>query len=165
MAYSRQTQEQNQLEEQLTLARARLEKYPAPQKLASDKEEMEIRLVKAKADLSLAKVNLYHSIESIEASKALFDIADDSLVEITNIASPGISEEQVEQIIMSALPLTVTAEGDVPNLVNFVFNWIKEYPTGIVKSVEINVPEATEEGEEQKPSAVIDLIIYSYEGD
>ena len=162
MVYSQEIQEQSQLNEQLTLARFRLEKYPA-QELASQKAELETRLAEAETELRLTKIGLYYSIQSIEASDALFDLAEASLVEVIKIDSTGVGDKQIGEVPLSALSLTVTVEGEVLNLVDFVFNWIKEYPTGIVESVEINVPEAVEGEEEKEPSAIINLLIYSYE--
>ncbi len=71
----------------------------------------------------------------------------------------------------------------MPNLINFIFALRSNFPTGVVDSVEISVPEVTEEegemveeeeaetGEEEveeeleKPSATLKLSIYTYEGD
>jgi len=60
----------------------------------------------------------------------------------------------------------VTAEGDVANLVDFVFELNQQFPTGVIESVIIKVPAVIEEEEEiTEPSVQINLSIYTYEGD
>ena len=174
VAESQQSQEQDQLNEEIALVQKRLMKYPA-QQISAQKEELESQMAKAESQLKVAKVGLYWSTESIEASDALFEVAEASLTEVTGISSPGVTTEELEGVTFSVLPLTVTIEGDVLNLVDFVYKWTHEYPTGVVQSVAITVPEVTEEEEEvegaateteeEKPSATINLLIYSYEGD
>ena len=176
VAESQQSQEQDQLNEEIALVQKRLGKYPA-QQISAQKEELESRMAEAESQLKVDKVGLYWSTESIEASDALFEVAEASLTEVTGISSPGVTTEELEGATFSVLPLTVTIEGDVLNLVDFVYKWTHEYPTGVVQSVAITVPEPPEEEEEvegaaaateteeEKPSATINLLIYSYEGD
>ena len=178
VAESQQSQEQDQLNEEIALVQKRLGKYPV-QQISAQKEELESQMAEAESQLKVDKVGLYWSTESIEASDALFEVAEASLTEVTGISSPGVTTEELEGVTFSVLPLTVTIEGDVLNLVAFIYKWTHEYPTGVVQSVAITVPEVTEEEEEaeaeaegaaaeteeEKPSATIDLLIYSYEGD
>jgi len=173
VAYAQQSQEQSQLNEEVALVQKRLLKNP-PQQISSQKSELESRLAKAELQLKVTKVGLYWSLESIEASDALFELAEASYVEVTGISSSGVTSELLEGVDFSILLLTVTIEGDVLNLVDFIYKWTHEYPTGVVQSVAITVPEVVEEeeeteeaeeAEEEKPSAIINLLIYSYEGD
>ena len=176
VAYAQQSQEQSQLNEEVALVQKRLLKNP-PQQISSQKSELESRLAKAELQLKVTKVGLYWSLESIEASDALFELAEASYVEVTGISSSGVTSELLEGVDFSILLLTVTIEGDVLNLVDFIYKWTKRYPTGVVQSVAITVPEPPEEEEEvegagavteteeEKPSATINLLIYSYEGD
>jgi len=184
MAYSQQGDEQGRLNEELALARLRLENYPAQQlELTAQQKKLESRLAMAKSQLENAKTSLSRSTESIEASGGLFEIAGDCHVEVTAISSPGPGTRELEGVTLAVLPLTVRIEGEVLNLIDFVSRWTWDYATGVVESVQISVPlppgEEEEEGEveetegaeeeeaveEQKPSAVINLLIYGYEGD
>jgi len=81
--------------------------------------------------------------------------------------------------------LNVTAEGDVLALIDYIAKLNGDFATGLVKSAEIHIPaeaggsevpseepavgesesEETEIVEVGKPSAVIQLIIYTYRGD
>lgn len=184
MAYSQQGDEQDRLNEELALARLRLENYPAQQlELTAQQKKLEGRLAMAKSQLKNTKAGLSRSTESIEASGGLFEIAGDCHVEVMEISSPGPTTRELEGVTLAVLPLTVTVEGEVLDLIDFVSRWTGDYSTGVVESVQISVPlppgeeeeegevEETEEGEEeavieeQKPSAVINLLIYGYEGD
>ena len=165
MTYSKQSQEQSRLNQELSLAQLRLKTY-APEQLSSQQEELESRLARFKTRLRAAKNSLYQSIQSIEITEALYEVAETSDVEIVEISSPGLADKELEEVTLSALTLKVTVEGDVLNLIDFIYAWTKEYPTGVVNSVEITVPlpEEEEETEEELPSAIINLLIYSYEG-
>jgi len=183
-AYSQQDDEQGRLNEELALAQLRLGNYPAQQlELTSQQKKLESRLAMARSQLKNTRAGLSRSTESIEASGGLFEIAGDCHVEVTEISSPGPTTRELEGVTLAVLPLTVRIEGEVLDLIDFVSRWTGDYSTGVVESVEISVPlppgEEEEEGEveetegaeeeaaveEQKPSAVINLLIYSYEGD
>ena len=169
IAYFRQGQEQERLDEELALAQVRVKSYPIKQ-LSSQKEEMEIQMAEAESELSVTRASLRQSTESIEASDALFKIAETCQVEVTGINSSGLITETPEDVALSALAFAVTIEGDVPNLIDFVHRWTSAYPTGVVKSVVIKVSELSAEeieaGEEVelKPSAIINVVIYNQEG-
>lgn len=163
MAYSQQSQERSRLNEELSSAQLRLKQYPTHQ-LSSQQKELESRLAKAESQLIATKASLFQSIESIQASDTIFDIAEIcNNVEVTEISSSSVTTETLEGVVLSVLPLTVTIEGDVLDLIDFISKWTKEYPTGVVKTVEIGIPELIEEEEEAgKPSAIINLLIYTY---
>ena len=130
LTYSQRRQEQNRLKTEVELAQLRLEQYPA-EELASQKEELESRLTRAELQYKVAKASLRAlSPENIEATDALFVIAQNTNVEVTEISSDGLVTEPIEGIGFTALPLTVTIEGDVLNLIDFVYRWNDEYATG-----------------------------------
>lgn len=162
MAYSGQARGQSGLRHELNLAQLRLDNYQS-QQLSLQKKEAEIRLVQAESRLKAVKTALSPSTEGIEVSDTLFAIAEACDVEITEIGSSALASEKLEEVTCSVLPLTVQIEGDVPNLVDFVLKLPEEFPTGMVKSVEIIVPE---EGEDREnPWANLRLFIYAYRGD
>lgn len=167
-AYSKQDEERSQLNQELSVAQARLAQYApeqdSAQELASQQEELESRLVLIETQLKSVKVGLAPSIQSIEVTNTLFKVAESCGVEITEIGSPGLNDEALEGFNYSMLILTVKAEGSVLKLVNFILGLSDEFPTGVVEAVEINVPEVTEE-ETEPPSANLELHIHTYEGD
>ena len=171
MTYSQQSQEQSRLNQELALAQMRFKAY-ASEQLSSQQEELESRLTRLESRLKNAKSSLYQSIQSIEITDTLYEVAEACGVEIVEVSSPGLADKELEGITYSFLTLAVKVEGEVFNLIDFIDAWTKEYPTGVVESAEINVPQLTEEEEEEeteeeleKPSADLKLLIYTYEGD
>ena len=183
--YSQQGLAQSQLNQELSSAGLRLKKYLS-EPPSSQKEELESQLAQAQSQLEATKTSLSQSIESIENTDTLFDIAEDCDVEIIGISSSFMDSESLENIGYSVLPLDVNIRGDMPNLIDFIHKWTEQYPTGVVTSVEITVPgmtaeeeepgeeepgeeepeeEEAEEGEPGRSSADLLLHIYTYEGD
>jgi len=167
MTYSQQGQEQSRLNQELTLAQMRFKAY-ASEQLSSQQEELESRLARLESRLKNTKSSLYQSIQSIEITETLYEVAEACGVEIVEVSSPGLADKELEGITYSFLTLAVKVEGEVFNLIDFIDTWTKEYPTGVVESAEINVPQLTEEEEEEeteeeleKPSVDLKLLIYT----
>ena len=172
VAYSQQVQEQNRLYQELSSVRLTLDKYSAkfsPERFSSQQRELESRLAQAQSGLEDVKARLRQSIESIEVTDTLFEVARTCDVKIIEIRSSRLTSGELEGVTFSDLPLRATVEGDVPNLIKFILELSGKFPTSMAESVEINVPELTEGGETgeelEKPSANLKLHIYTYEGD
>ena len=163
-----QRQEQAQLNEEIEIARMRLDKFP-PQELSSQKSEMESQIAEAEAQLKIDKASLYQLTQSIEATEVVFEIAEENLVEVTSVGSSGVVSDTLEGVDLSMTSITVVVEGEVLDIVGFIYDWTHAYSTGMVQSVAITVPEVTvgEDGEEIEgvPSAAVSMSIYSYVGD
>lgn len=165
MTHFQQVEEQSRLYQELSLAQMRLNNSPA-QQLASQQREQESWLAQTESQLKAAKANLRQSIKSIEVTHALFKVAETCGVEITQVSSLGQTTKALEGVTLSVLSLTARAEGDMPDLINFILELSKEFPTGVVESVGIDEPKVTGEEEELgKPSANLKLLIHTYEGD
>ena len=166
MVRSQQVSEQNQLTEELTLAKQRLSELQF-EELSCQQEELEEQLSDIMLNLDAAKATLSQPIGSIAASNTLFDIAEVCGVEVTGISASEQSPTKLTEISCSVLPLTATVEGDVPNLLLFITKVNDDFITGFVKSVEMQIPKAAGESAEEakKPSANISLVVYAYQGD
>jgi len=156
-----QVQQQNQLNEELTLAQQELEGFQLEQ-LFSRQAGLERQLDQATSQFEAVKAVFSHPIKSVDAYSILFDIAEAYDLEVTEMTSPGPASGSLEGITCSIISLTARVEGDVSNLVSFVTKLNSQLATGVVKSITITVPE-TDSGE--KPSANIQLVIYTYQGD
>ena len=177
MAYGQQNVEKRQLERELSFAQLLLTRQStrlSSDTLSSQQRELEGRLVETESQIGAAIANLRQSIESIEVTDTLFETAQTCDVEITEINSPGVTSDRLGGLICSVISLELDVRGDVSNLINFVFELSKEFPTGVVEWVEIDIPVVTEvegeaaEGEEEEvrePSANLQLRIHTYEGD
>lgn len=161
LARGQQVDEQEQLHEELSIATMRLNGFQSDE-LSSQRGELEKQLSQTISQLETAKAVLSQSTESIAVSGTLFDIAEATGVEITEISSSHLSSDSLEGITCSVLPLSVTVEGDVTDIISFVGSLNHDFKTGIVKSVEISIPETTSE---ETVSANIQLHIYTFQGD
>ena len=161
LARGQQVDEQEQLHEELSIVAMRLNGLQG-EEISSQQGELERQLSQTISQLETAKAVLSQSTGSITVSGTLFDIAEATGVEITEISSSGLSSDSLEGINFLALPLTITVEGDVADIISFVGSLNHDFKTGIVKSVEISIPETTSE---ETVSANIQLHIYIFQGD
>ena len=183
VARFQQLDEKDQLSGELAVAQHRLGKFQLKQ-LDSQKQELEQQLDKATAQLETAKNEISQPIESITVTDSLFDIARACGVEVTDIISSDLTDGELAGIPSSVINLSIRVEGYVPDLINFVSKLNNDFAVGVVSSVKMNIPqeveeetegELAEEGEEEEeeqaeeetdmPSANIQLVIYSYQGE
>ncbi len=177
MSYFQQGQEQDRLSQELSSVQLLLAKQWdkfSSEGLPAKQSELESKLASVESQLDTAKANLRRPIESIGITATLFKLAETSGVEIVGISNvaiveanpPGLIGEDLDELEFFALSFTVTAEGDVANLVDFVFELNQQFPTGVIQSAIIEVPAVIEEEEEiTEPSVQINLSIFTYEGD
>jgi len=162
LARGQQVDEQEQLREELSIVAMRLENSQNNEEISAQQAQLERQLSQTISQLETAKATLSQSTESIAVSGTLFDIAEAIGVEITEISSSHLSGGSLGGITCSVLPLTITVEGDVADIISFVGSLNHDFNTGIVKSVEISIPETTSE---ETVSANIQLHIYTFQGD
>jgi len=167
LAYAQQVSEQSRLEQELSVAQLRFDKF-STEELPSRQEGLERRLAQINWGLKTAETRLSQPIESVEASDTLFVIAGHYGVEIIEVSSSAPTNGQLKGVTCRVLPLAVQVKGDVTSLIDFVINWAGEYSTGVVNSVEITIPQLTGAGEqesEEEATANIRMLIYTYVGD
>jgi hypothetical protein len=162
MARSQQVDEQERLHEELTTAAVALDNLPVDE-VSSQRAELEERLSQAISQLETAKATLSQSTGSIDVSGHLFEIAEDVGVEVTVVSSSHTAGGSLGGIDCSVLPLAVTVEGDVADIISYVGRLNYDFPTGTIKLVKMDIPETT--CEEEVPSATIQLQIYTYQGE
>jgi len=161
MVSSQRVSEQNQLKEQLTLARSRLRAVQL-ETLSTQQAELETQLSQATSQFEAVRSMLAQPAGgSVGASTILFDLARAHNLEVTKIASPGPTSDTLEGLTCSVTSLTARVEGDVPNLVSFILKLNTHLTTGVIRSITITIPEAAS-GE--KASADIQLVVYTSQG-
>ena len=177
---AQQVKEQSEAEDNLAVAEKRLSNLQL-RDLQNDKLNLEQQLEQAEYQLNQAQESLQQPIASIVVTDTLFDIAEDCGVVITQVSSTDIGKDMLQDVNYFVIRLSIVAEGEVLNLVNFVTKLNTDLPTGVVQSADIstNALEAeplgetgaseneTGESEEETegeviPSARIQLIIHSY---
>ena len=90
--HSQQLQEQEQQGDVLTIAEKRVSQLQTKD-LSIQQEELEEQLSQVRSELESAKEAMRLSIESIEETDALFQIAEICSVNITDIGSSGICND------------------------------------------------------------------------
>ena len=158
---SQQLHEQDQLNQELSVDKMRVDNFQFEQ-LSYQQEELKKQLNETISQLKAARAMLSQPNESIIISDTLFEIARACDVEVIEVSSSVRTSRDLEGVTCSVLPLTMRVEGEVPNLINFVTRLNGDLTIGVVKSAEITIPEAIDE---DKPSANIQLVVYSYQGD
>jgi cell division protein FtsB len=157
---SQQVHQQNELNEQLALTRSKIQVIQLEQ-LSLRQGDLERQLSETDSQSESAKKILSQPVRSVTISDFLFDTAEANSVNITEINSSGLASEELAGVTCSVLPFTAKVEGELTNLVSYITKLNNDLATGFVKSVEISVPETSST---KKPSANIQLIIYTYQG-
>ncbi len=159
MVYSQQASVKKQLKEEFAQATLRLNSIQVEQ-LSDQQEELEQQLDDTIAQSETARKTLSEPMSSIIITDILFSTAESNSVNITEIKSSGMNDVELRGVPCRVLPLTANIEGEVDNLVVFITQLNDNLATGVVRSINMNIP-YTAGGE--KPSASIQMVIYTYE--
>jgi len=133
-----------------------------PEKLTAQRAELEEKFDQITLQYDAVKALMSQEIGNVGASSIVFDIAESSNVEVIGLSSPSAWIDVLEDINCTVVSIDIIVEGDVRDLVDFITSLNSYLPTGFIKSIRMNVPEADSETE---PSADILLLIYTYQGD
>lgn len=156
---SQQVNEQSELSEKLALAQAKLQAIQLD-RFSHRQEELEQQLSETASQSKTGRAILSQPIGSISISAIVFDIAEANNVEITEISSSGMAQNELKGVPCLTLPLTTKVEGEVTDLVSFITQLNEDLATGAVQSLTISIPETTD----KKASASIQLVVYAYQG-
>ena len=157
---SQQIHQQNQMSEKLALSQSRLEEITL-EPLSDREGELEEQLSQTTLQFEAVKAILSQPIESVTVSTTLFDIIEAYGLEVTQMASSSLASGVLDGISCSVISLTAKVEGDVNNLINFTADLNSYFATSVVKSITITIPETASQ---EKTSADIQLVIYTYQG-
>ncbi|MDP2932086.1 MAG: hypothetical protein Q8O05_06300 [Chloroflexota bacterium] len=164
LAYAGQGQKQGQLSTELASTQALLDKQTAnfaKEGLPAKQKDLETRLTRAESGINDVRAKLRQIIQSIEVTDNLFKTAYASSVNITSVRSTPPGKEKLNGTSYDVLPLNVELEGEVSNMLTFILSWSEGHPTGVVESVNIDVPGPTANGTMPSPSATLKLVIYN----
>ncbi|MFC2025265.1 hypothetical protein ACFLTG_02515 [Chloroflexota bacterium] len=153
--------ERNQLNEKLILAKSNLE-HPLLEDLSSQETELKEQLSQYISQYEAAKATVYQPVGNSAAIGILFDAAKAHGLEVTDLSSSGPTTENLGRTTFSVISLTAKVEGDIGKLVNFTVKLKDYFTTGVVKSIQITMPETTNG---DKASADVHMVIYMYRGD
>ena len=161
MARTDQVSERAALADELAIAENRLTNLQL-RDLHNQKAGLEEQVTAAREAAATFREDISRPLESIEYTDELFDISDNTSVQITEITEREPRPDSLSEVDCELLPVTVHARGPLDNLISFVAHVNTDLTTGVVQTAEINIPGADEESQ---PSAVIQINIYGYEGE
>ena len=165
MGYSRQSGEQERLENSLSVAQAALpERIAEREDLESQLTQLESELTQATSSLNSSQAKFPEAVESIEYDEELFLSAHDCNLEIVSLTVEEPRDEEVEDVTYAVTTFEVEVRGKVADMLDFI-NIIATggyFTTATVDSVDMKIPEPDKK---EEPTAIIKLTIYSYEGE
>jgi len=139
--------------------------------LTSDREELagqlaqlENQLDESEVAYSRSQANFPEAVASIEYDEEIYSIAHDNKLEVMSLTASEPRENKVEDISFDSTILEVEVRGTVANILNFIDDVANGgyFNSATIELVNMEVPKP---GEDEKPTAVIKIIIYSYEGE
>jgi uncharacterized phage infection (PIP) family protein YhgE len=121
-------------------------------------------LAKAMSELDSTQENLPKSVESIEYDEKLVQIATESGLEVSQLTFSEPRQEKVEKLAFSVTPVRVQVKGTVSNMLSAISKIAADnyFRYTAISTVTIEIPEPTAE---ETPSALIELAVYTYEGE
>jgi len=151
--YSRQKTEQSELTANIAQAQQELIRLIEYTKQRND---LETRLSQANSRLASVKEEFHKPTQSVEISDVLFQAANDANVTITGLSSSTPASEKINDIDFRVFSLSISAEGEVKALLNFMANLGNRFPNSSINSASISVSQGT-------GSLSLSLKIYAYE--
>ncbi len=139
--------------------------------LISEKEDLNSQLAQLYNQLDEAedayyqsKANFPKSVMSIEYDEELFFIAEDYNLDVMSLVASEARESAVEEIPFYNTIFEVEVRGQVSNILSFINNVATGgyFDAATVELVNMEVPEPEQE---EEPTAIIKIIVYSYEGE
>jgi uncharacterized membrane-anchored protein YhcB (DUF1043 family) len=157
---SQQSKEQGQVSEELTASQqslAALEITGMQSQLAG----LQQKAAQDQQQLIAAQKQLQQTIVSVDVTDKFFSIANACGVSVTSLNTSPITPNKYEDIDLSQTSINGQVEGQLPALINFVESLNNNFGTGLVKLAEIDIPPVSTN---ETPTANVQMIIYSYEG-
>jgi hypothetical protein len=154
-----------QLQENLGVTQTLLNKLISEREgLESQVAELGNILDEAEAAYNSSQGKYPDSVASIEYDEEIFSLAHDSNLDVLSLlaSEPGVNK--VEDISFDNTTIEIEVQGTVTNILTFIDDVATGayFESATVEMINLDVPEA---GQDEKPSAVIKIIIYSYEGE
>jgi hypothetical protein len=165
MLLTGQSGDAKQLEDNLAVTQTLLIKLNADKEdLNSQLLQLESQLDEVEAAYRQNRANFPNAVASIEYDEELFFIADDYNLEVWSLTASEPRQIEVDEVIFDNTTFEIEVKGTVSNILSFINNVATGgyFDSATVELINIEVPEP---GENEQPSAKIEIIIYSYEGE
>ena len=158
---SQQLEEQEQTNEELSVAQVRLNNIKL-EPLSDQQKTLDEKLGQSRGQLEAVRGILFKPADAIVIGDALFTLATNSEVQITDLNSSGLTGSSLAGVPCLVLPFQIRAEGTMPNLLKFTFNLNDFFVMGTINSVQVLISENITD---EYSTANILLRVYTLEGD
>jgi TolA-binding protein len=157
---NQQLQEQNRLDEELTLAEKRINNLQIKE-LREQEDALQASLEESAFHLQEIKESLHQTVVSADIVDEFYRVAYAGNVEVIAISTSSVRMESIEGLGCSAITVNADVKGAMIDLISLVASLNNDFATGVVKSARLNVsdmdcPEGT--------VAVVQITVYSYDG-
>ena len=163
--YSGQSSDIEQMEENLAVTQVLLNKLTSEREaMESQFAQLENELEEAQAAYTQSKANFPKSVESIEYDEELFFVAEDYNLEMLSLTATEPGQDVIEGVPFARTIFEAEVRGQVSNILSFINNVATGgyFDAAVVELVNMEVPEPDED---EEPTALIKISVYSYEGD
>jgi hypothetical protein len=160
MVYSGQGDEQERLDDSLSVTQAILPKLVSEKEdwesqlttLESELTQWESALTRATSLLNRTAASFPESVESIEYDEELFRIADGWKLEIINLTASEPADQEAEDITYSVTSFTVKVSGEVADILGFINTIVthEDFLDATVEQVNISIPVPLTEAEKEQ---------------
>jgi len=160
ITWSQQNQEEKRLKDELDTTQQGIASMQI-EGLQAQLDELLQTTAAEQAQLNAAQTQLDQTVVSVDVTDKFFSIASTCGVMVINLSTSPIVPNIFEGIGLSTTLLSAVVEGATPALIDFVESLNNDFATGLTKSSQIDIPPSSSN---ETSSAMIQLIIYSYEG-
>jgi len=114
MVYFRQAEERDALNGRLSAAQA------SEEKLKDEKKNLNDDLAQAESLLNASQAQFPESVESIEYGEYLFEIAEDSNVNLASLNFPKPADKKAGAVTYSVVSLSLPVSGELSDIFDFI---------------------------------------------
>jgi len=139
---TQQNKEMREMETKLNQAKEKLATFN-DDSLSIQKDQVNQQIQKYNSQIADARMNLVYSQDNIDATNVILENAKGYGVTVNQITSPGSGSESIAGTNCDTLSFNIQATGDINSLAAFASSLSEKFPTGIVKTLQIDSPPPT----------------------
>jgi hypothetical protein len=137
MLLNQQTSQKDDIQTQLTLAKAKLATLDN-EKLILQKEALSLKITDLATQRTAIESKLFFPDDNINITDALIQDAFDCDVDLLELSSPGLGEGSLADVQFETMNVTVRAQGTSDNIASFIYSLKDVFPTCEIKNVALS---------------------------
>lgn len=137
MMLNQQTSQKDDIQTQLTLAKAKLATLDN-ENLILQKEALNVKITDFAAQRTAITAKLFFPDDNINITDSLIQDAIDCDVDLLELSSPGLGSGSLEGVQFETMNMTVRARGTSDNIAKFIYSLKNVFPTCEIKNVALS---------------------------